>query len=73
MQNEVEQKKPSMWEQHRAKYGCQCTPKTGSCQKPKAKVVDIVAPSMPEFDYKKFGEAMAFAIKTGTAFPTCSY
>ena len=62
-----EQKKPSMWEMHRAKYGCQCTPKTGSCQKPKTAVqAQTAALSGFDFDYKKFGEAMAFAIKEGS-------
>jgi hypothetical protein len=58
-----EQKKPSMWEQHRAKYGCECSPKTGSCQKPKTQVA-----ALSGFDpevLKVLGQTIALGVVEG--------
>lgn len=62
------EKKMSMWEMHRRKYNCECTARTGSCQKPKPSKeaqTQVKALSGFDFDYEKFGKAMAFAIKEG--------
>lgn len=58
-----EEKKPSMWAMHRAKYGCACTPKTGSCQK--VKEVKQQAAALSGFDITALGVAIAQGVVEG--------
>ncbi len=60
-----EVKLPSMWEQHRKKYGCQCTPRTGSCQKPKKAEAEKQSAALAGFDLEKLGATIAAGVVAG--------
>lgn len=61
----MDEAKIGPWAAHRAKYNCQCTRSTGSCQKPKKLEAEKQAAALSGFDLEKLGATIAAGVVAG--------